>query len=206
MLLKRKLVDFVEPQVGKQFDSSIKLKERSLECLGFLLICSLNSRWVLDAPMRGNGMPGPDGADFPSRLITHRKNKVHYRRIRPGELIPALAAQIGGRHFGLLESIQCEWMHGSLWEAASAESFEAARAPMVDQRFCHNAARRVARTEKQNIVFRHRFLTSSDCSQQERVRQTQKQKKTHAVGHESQQYAGALGRIAPSTLEKDRHR
>src|SRR5437588_10154884 len=52
----------------------------------------------------------------------------------------------------LFELIEGQGMHRALWKASGAIALEAALAPVIDQRFGEDAPRRIAGTEKEDVV------------------------------------------------------
>src|SRR5271168_5028272 len=99
--------------------------------------------------MRCNRITGPNRADLARRLITDSEDKIHDRCAGSGELVPTFAAQSSGPQMQPFEQIKSERVHIPLWKAAGAVSVEAPIAPMLDQAFGQDAARRVARAEEQ---------------------------------------------------------
>ena len=68
--------------------------------------------------MRRHRVAGPDRADFARRLIADREHEIHLRRVRLGELIPALRAQALRRQLHGLQQFERERMHFAFGKAA----------------------------------------------------------------------------------------
>src|SRR6516164_11604392 len=102
--------------------------------------------------MGGHWIPGPHRTPLAGSLVADGEHKIHARRTRFGELVPAFAAQSAGIEMRLFEHIECERVHGTPGKAPGAVAFEPALAPVIDQRFGENAPRGIAGTEKQHIV------------------------------------------------------
>src|SRR3954462_7786588 len=79
---------------GRQLpDAALEHQEGLLERAPRVLVAACNRRGVREAPVRRDGVTWPEGARLASRLITHRDDEVHARRVRSGKLVPALAPQ-----------------------------------------------------------------------------------------------------------------
>src|SRR6266496_2620570 len=102
----------------------------------------------MNAPVRGHRLSGPDQATFRRRLIAYREHKVHERRARRGELVPVLTAQALCRKLVLFEKLQSKWIHAAGQMGPCAEGFELVLAERIENRLCHNAARRVTGTQE----------------------------------------------------------
>src|SRR5258708_5403803 len=105
--------------------------------------------------MGGHRLTGPDRTGFPRGRIANSKDKIHARRSRLAELFPALAAQfIGGKTRGL-QLLQRFRPHSAHWMATSAVSGKLRESFMPQNGLGHDGARRVAGTEKENVVTKH---------------------------------------------------
>ena len=102
--------------------------------------------------MGGHRVAGPDRAYLAGGLVADGEDQIHFRRPRPGEFVPALAAQPARIEVGLFEEIERQGVRGALGEAAGAVRLEPSPPPMLQQRFGHDAPSRVAGAEKENIV------------------------------------------------------
>ena len=144
--------ELVDWQCDEQLDTRFQLPMRIAECAASLFIGAVNGSRIGHTPMRGDRIAGPDRADLTCGLIADGEYEVHDRRTRPGELIPTLAAQIGGRQSKAFQQIERERMHRAAWETPGAKTAESALAPMLDQHFGQYAPGRVARAEKEDVI------------------------------------------------------
>lgn len=139
---------------------------RASSCRGHIserLPALVDGSRVRDTPMRCDCIARPCRADLPRRLIANREDKIHDRRARSCELVPALAAQPICVQMQAVEQIKSERMNTTTRKAAGAETLKPPLTPMLDQHFGQNAFGRVARAQEQDIVglVRHGFRTST---------------------------------------------
>ena len=156
-LLTADMVDFfldgelVESREGKaeeQADPAVQDKEGVAKSAVDLLWAASDGSGIGDTPMRGDGLSGPNGADFLSGIVADGKDKVHRRSAGLGELTPALAAQIySGKPSGfeLLEGVGMDATRGM---AARAVSREVRLAAMIQEHLGHDGTGGVASAEK----------------------------------------------------------
>ena len=114
-----------------------------------------NGGGIGHSPMRGDGLAGPDGADFFGRVIADGKDEVEMGRAGLGKLVPGLAAQAFHAETGGGDLAQSFGANGSGGMTAGAVGGEGGRSFAVEDRFRQDGAGGVAGAEKQNIVVRH---------------------------------------------------
>src|SRR5215467_8662748 len=110
LFLEGKAVKLVKWQASEQRYAPVELRVGFDKGSPLIFITALNCRRVLNSPVRGHRLAGPDRAGF-RRLIAHCKNKMQERRARSGELTPVLAAQLLSRKVVPLKHRQRQRVH-----------------------------------------------------------------------------------------------
>src|SRR5690606_8124764 len=110
------------------------LLERSL----LLDVAAFDGCGVLDAPVRGDGLPWPQRASFARGLITDREDEVHLGRTGFGELAPALRAQAVERVLVGGQRREGEWVDLALGQAPCGEGHEAVGSLLSEDRLSEN--------------------------------------------------------------------
>ena len=98
-------------------------------------------------------MAGPDRTDFAGGVVADGDDQVHLRRVRTGELVPALAVQAVGADADRLQRLQTQRV-GLLVGARTAAGgvgLEAATTDVVQCRLGQDAARRIVRAEEEDV-------------------------------------------------------
>ena len=113
---------------------------------------ALNRRRIGNAPMRRHGLARPERADFLGGVVAYREHEVHLRRARLRELVPAFAARVGSRKVRRLQFTQRLRPHLARRMTARAVGLEARLAPVIQDGFRHDRARRISRAQKQHVV------------------------------------------------------
>src|SRR5688572_25880358 len=127
-------------QAGEYLDSSVELAECRAKCRPPLIVRPPHGRGVGYSPVRRHRLTRPHRADFFCGGITNRENKVHLRSARPGECVPALAAQTGGAHLHVAEQLEGERMNFAFREAACAVADKLTAPPVIEQALRDDAA------------------------------------------------------------------
>jgi len=94
----------------------------------------------------------PVRARFARGVVTDREDEVEVKIIGSRELVPTLAPQFLGREPQLPQQSKCDRMDLTLGVTAGTEAAELALAELVDYGFSEDAARGIARAQKQNTV------------------------------------------------------
>jgi hypothetical protein len=110
LALERKPVEEFHPQAGKKpyprLERVVRLPKGS-EPLG---LRSLDRGWIVDAPMGGHWLAGPDRALLAGGFTADGEDEVQRRAAWLCELAPILAPQPFDRFSKLLENSQGQWM------------------------------------------------------------------------------------------------
>ena len=125
--------------------------KREVECALLFLRRAFHRRRIFDAPVCRHRLAGPHRTDFLGRMVTDRKHEVEVRRTWRREFVPALGPKTLNRQMVLYQSRDSQRMHRTTWVTAAAECMEPPLAVMTQQHLRHNAARRVAGAEKQDV-------------------------------------------------------
>jgi hypothetical protein len=137
-------VEARERQTQEQIDPATKGHKRFAKCQFNLFGRSRNCDWVRDAPMGGDGLAGPDGADFFCGVVADGEDEIHFWRVGLGEFEPMFAAEACGgnlRRFELLERFGADLAGGI---TSGAEGGEMGLAVTVQNRFGHDGAGGIA--------------------------------------------------------------
>src|SRR4051812_23905946 len=81
LALDGETIEFAERQGGKQFDPRVELTVRFAEGLNALVFRAFRGSRIGNTPMSGDGIAGPNRADFARGLIAYGENEVHRRRV-----------------------------------------------------------------------------------------------------------------------------
>ncbi len=100
------------------------------------------------SPVGGDGLAGPDGADFFGRVIANGEDEVEVGRAGLGKLIPGFAAQTFDRNAGGGDLAQGFRANGPGGMTAGAVGGEGGRAFAVEDGFREDGAGGVAGAEK----------------------------------------------------------
>jgi hypothetical protein len=114
------LVEAGERKREEQIDTAFKVNESVVEGAGNFFGSALDGGGIGNAPMRGDGMAGPDGADFLGSVITDGDDEIKFGRIGLGEFIPGFAAQGEGGQSGGFHLTKRRGMGGAFGMAACA--------------------------------------------------------------------------------------
>src|SRR2546429_132785 len=79
---------------------------------------------VLDAPMRGHRVAGPDRAGFAGRVVANGEDEIHLGRTGFAEYVPRLRAEAVGWIAEARQGRQREWVDDAFWLAAGGKSRE----------------------------------------------------------------------------------
>src|SRR4026209_2479841 len=101
--------------------------------------------------MRRHRLGGPYRAGLLGGMITNRKDEVEWRCTGRREFVPALAAKALDRQMVPDQCRDSQWMHRTARVTAGAECLDPPPAEMIQQPLRHDAARRVAAAEKQDV-------------------------------------------------------
>ena len=93
------------------------------------LVAALDGGRILDAPVRGHRLPGPDRADLAGRAVADREDEVERRRTGLRELVPALAAQPFDRQVGASPAVRARKDSPAQWDDFRRYTLESAPAP-----------------------------------------------------------------------------
>src|SRR4051794_8414034 len=110
-LLQNKSVDRGERKTKKQRNAAFENCERIPERAFKLLSSSLHGRRVGNAPVCGHGLARPEGADFIDRVVADGKDKIQFRSVWRGKLVPTLAAKPIHRNMRSLQPRDCLRTH-----------------------------------------------------------------------------------------------
>ena len=110
-----------------------------------------DSGGVRNAPVRGHGLAGPDGADFFRGVIADGENKIHSRRVGLRKFFPAFAARsFGGKVRGAGAALGLG-AHGAGRKTSGAVRGEMRVTLTVEDCFGHDGPRRISGAEKQHV-------------------------------------------------------
>ena len=160
-------LEAVEREAEEQLDAAFESEEGIAKGTLDLFGGAGRGRRIGDAPVRGDGMAGPDGAGFVRSAIANSNDEVHRRSTRFGEFVPAFAAQACGGQIGGLELLDGVGVDAAGGMAAGAEGAEIGLAAVIQNGFGHDGARGVAGAEEENVVGRcgggiHDFLLAKE--------------------------------------------
>jgi hypothetical protein len=91
VLLQGTFVELLNWQAEKQVNTPLQLSESPHECLALRLIVAVYDSGVFNAPMRRDGLAGPQGTGFSRGIVTHGDYEVELWRIGSRKLVPTLA-------------------------------------------------------------------------------------------------------------------
>ncbi len=94
----------------------------------------------------------PHRTHFAGGVVADGDDEVHLRCVGRGVLVPALAAQILGRVIHRLHLFDGEGIDLAGWVTAGAVGAEAPLPHRVDESFGHDAARRIAGAEDEDVI------------------------------------------------------
>ena len=105
-----------------------------------------------NAPMGGCRAAGPDRAGLAGGVVADREDEIHLRRVRAGELVPALRTELADVVAEVRKQAEGVRIDRAARMAAGRIGLEAALALTVEDRLGHDRAGRIAGTDEQNIV------------------------------------------------------
>ncbi len=110
--------------------------------------------------MRRYRLAWPDRTGLAGRIVTDSKYKIERRCAGPCELAPRFRPKTRRIEAKSLQKLERLGMHAAFRPAASAERPEVSRADLVEDRFRHDGARRIAGAKEQDIEgpFVHRYI------------------------------------------------
>src|SRR4051812_16027020 len=141
----------LDRQADETADASLEFVECHPKSRHFLRVGPTGCRRIVDTPMHRHGVTGPDGTGLAGRVVTNSEDEVERRRAGRRELVPALAAQAGGRKTLLSQQCERERMNLALGMAAGTESAESPLAPALNKRLAENAAGGISRTQNEHV-------------------------------------------------------
>jgi len=145
-------VEAGDRQREEETNSTVKRGEGIAERAFNLLGRAAEVSGIGDAPMRGNGLAGPDGAGFVGGVVANGENKIHFRRIGRCEFIPTFAAETLGGQASDFELAQGPGMNTSNGVAAGAIRREGGRAAFVEDGFGHDRAGGISGAEEEDVI------------------------------------------------------
>ena len=105
--LDGQFIEAGERETEEKADAAVEKQERfakrTLDAFGW----SFNRGGIGNAPMRGHGLAGPDGADFTRGIIANGENKIEFGRAGFRKFVPTLAAQTSTRQACEFELLEC---------------------------------------------------------------------------------------------------
>src|SRR5262245_11700143 len=107
-MLDLQAVEGPQRQIDEGPDAVVQLEERGAKRMQLVRLAAYDPDRIRDPPVRIHRVPGPDRAGLAGDVIAHREDEVELRRIRSGELVPALAAKPGRGQLGFSQHLQSE--------------------------------------------------------------------------------------------------
>ena len=145
-----------ERETEEKADAAVEKQERfakrTLDAFGW----AFYRGGIGNAPMRGHGLAGPDGADFTRGVIADGEDKIEFGRAGLRKFIPILAAQTGDRQASEFELPERERMDAASRMASRAVGRKSGSALFVENRLRHDRARGITGTEKEHAILRVR--------------------------------------------------
>ena len=146
--LNRHLSKNRERQAEEQADAAVQRDVRIAKGPRDLFRRARDGGGIGNAPVRSDGLAGPDGAGFLRGVVANRKDKMHFGRAGLGEFVPALAAQSGGGQARGFELLQGVWMDASRGMAAGAEGAEIRAFPLIENGLGQDGPRGISRAQE----------------------------------------------------------
>ena len=150
--LQRQAVECFDRQGAEQLHARFDRVVDVGEDLAPLRIRAFGGGGIGKAPMRGDRLARPDRAHLAGGVVADGDDEIHLRRIARREVVPALAQQVFGRQVDAAQQVERQRVDVALRMAAGAVAAELALAPVVEKHFRHDAARRIAGAEEQDIA------------------------------------------------------
>ena len=143
-LFHGKLAETCDRQGKQQRDASLQHQKSLSKSSLFLFVRPCNSRRIFHAPMRGDGLPRPNGTNFIRRVVTHGKDEVHFWRVWFSELIPTLAAVTCSSKSHRSQLFQRKRIHRGRRMTTRAIRMKIRPPFVVEDRLRHDGARRIS--------------------------------------------------------------
>src|SRR5215470_16080620 len=102
--------------------------------------------------MRRHWPAGPEGTNLASGAVAKGEDEIHARRVGSSEFAPAFAAHTRGGQASTFDLAQRVRMDDSGRMAAGAIGGEIWRSFTGEDRFGHDRARRISRTQEEDVV------------------------------------------------------
>ncbi len=152
LALDGRLVKHFERQIHEQADAVHHVPEGLFEGPALLGVSAFDGGRVFKSPMRRDRLTRPHRTHFAGGVVADGDDEVHLRCVGRGVLVPALAAQILGRVIHRLHLFDGEGIDLAGWVTAGAVGAEALLPHRVDESFGHDAARRIAGAEDEDVI------------------------------------------------------
>src|SRR6185437_11711711 len=150
--LQRQSVDAGERQCYEGGDAVPKVSEALHECGTLLNWRTRDPGRVLDAPVGGHRMTGPDRAGFAGGVVANCEYEVNFGGARLGELVPGLRPETFGRQAVISQNFDRPRVDFAPGMATRRKAAEARLAEFVRQHLADDRAGGVPGTQKEDVV------------------------------------------------------
>ena len=97
LLFDGQVVEGFNGQAEEELHAIANLMQGAREGGAFFFVGALDSGGIGKAPVRGDGLAGPERTHFPGGLVADGDDEVEFGCAGSGELIPTFAAQVFDR-------------------------------------------------------------------------------------------------------------